>query len=269
MSADEHLYNFFDDYEDTHGIFRDRDDPVGSYGDLDAVADLNAEDHVEKLVMGRGADGLPQVVPQFDVMAVLGASACVTDMEMVCLAGPCKHYVECVIQNDGYQTVERYCTRLCSWAEPLRLDDAYIHACSAHEPKSDVVAGDLATRLKLNKLMVLNRNIEAEQTIGHSLGVCYEGHCKHYVLMLVGVLNTEGEVEIGPRRYCARLAGAARLKKLDPWQPVIGCSAIEPSIPIDVLARNEQVLENRRQQDVERWRESDGDNDDGLGREQD
>lgn len=244
----EDAYNFFDDYDDVHGIFLDRENPIGAYGDMDAIDDILDDETIGPITMGAGADGIPGPCPTFDVMSILGASARVGHEELVCLLGPCKHYTECLVQKDGMRVMERYCDAALTWAGQIRLDDTNIYACSAHDPKEAVNPA----LVQKNRLQIMRRNEAAAKAVGHTLGICHDGACKHYIVMLTGGLDETGSISTTPKRWCRRLSGAARPHELDPYQPVLACTELTPGIPTDVLARNEALLLERRKADADR-----------------
>jgi hypothetical protein len=241
---EEHHYDFFAEAEDIGGIFVDKQDPVGSYGDEDAIEDLSAEEEVAPLNIMRGADGLPELAPGFDAMAALETGARVSEDELVCLAGDCCHYTECRVEiaENSFAT-KRYCARLASWAEPMRLDDVDVLACSGHEPKPGIDVDQ--SRLRRNQARIFQINAAA-LAAGSNLGVCNAASCQEYVVLHIRNMQSDGELDDGIKRYCCRLKGAARLKEIYSFEPVVACTGVNPGINEDALCRNRIILEQSR-----------------------
>lgn len=261
---EEHHYSFFDDFEDAEGIFANRADPYGSYGDPAAIEDAEAERTVAPITMINQLDGLPAPVPDFDGMKVLTAPSRVSMEEMVCLAGPCKHYIENIVQMgtlpDGkpFTVLKRYCSRLRTWAELMALDDVDIEACSGHEiEKLDRIAPEVVSRVSRNFNAINALNAKAMATEGHDLGICYRGMCRHYLVLIIKTLDVEGNLVSDKKRFCAALAGAARPRTLLSYQPVLGCSKLTSTLPDGAqlwraLSRNQDVIDAHRQRDAAR-----------------
>jgi hypothetical protein len=162
---------FFDEYVEDEGIFADKENRVGAHGDVDALTDLNEQTfHVAPMQFQIAPDGLPAPSPSFDGMAVLNADARVDGESLVCLRGPCRHYVEQQVEVDGVLTTCRFCTRVRTWAEPSVIDDTDIIACSGHE---------LPNRQRdfRNEVAVARANLG----VTDDLGLCYHGSCEHYL----------------------------------------------------------------------------------------
>lgn len=228
---EDYSYDFFTDYQDTDGIYTNREDPIGSYGDPAAIEDINAEQGVAQMVVG----GMGDPSPQFDVMAVLNAPTRVSEHEMVCLRGPCEHYVETVSGSaEGLTVTERFCTYTHTWAEPTKLNDVDVLACSkSHDPKS------------LYDVMIQNE--KAKAATGKSLGICHEAGCVAYVVMILRGLDTDGTQKTTVVRLCERLQGASRMRQLDPYNPILGCTAVIPTtIGNDAVTRGNIAIEKNR-----------------------
>jgi hypothetical protein len=242
-NPEEYTYDFFEDFDEDEGIFLDKRDPVGSYGDIDAVEDLTADMVVAPMQFTLGADGLPAPSPPFDAMAIMNSEVAVTDREFVCLAGPCDHYVEQTVKVGGRDTTNRFCLRIRSWAEPDGLNEVDILACSGHE--SDVETD----RIDLNWLQIAQQNKKALEIDG-DLGVCYSAGCKHHFLRIIQGLDHEGALQKKNQRCCTLLAGAARPRVLLSFEPVSACTGLEPSLDHgsikDRLILNKSLIEASR-----------------------
>lgn len=239
------------------GIFCDRDAPEGSFGDLDAVEELAEEARgCAHITMGVAPDGIP--APVDDQLDATRLSGHVSQDNLVCLAGPCRHYVERIVDDDGVEVVERFCLRLRAWAEPMRLGDACVEACSAHALESQVDLG-LDSRLAQNRAVIREVNENAVR-LGHDLGLCHAAGCKHYVVIVRRIVDG-GEWSTGKKRFCAKISGAARLTEILSYQPVRACSVVEPGSPRDrgvslALARGVIALETSRQKFAARLKDS-------------
>lgn len=233
--------DFFEEYEDVGGIFEDRHNPPGSYGDPDAIEDLRAQSAASPIVMGLAGDGLVAPLPQVSAMDVLLSSAKVSEENMVCLAGPCRHYTEIVIAHEGLSQVIRRCNRVITWAEQLILDDTDMLGCSLHEVDGEVKPS-VKEHIARGFNIVRRSNEKAQAITKMTLGVCHETSCQHYAVMVADT----GEGGLQTERWCLRLGGAARPYKLDPNQPVMACSAVAPGAPKDALDRSNETLLHER-----------------------
>ena len=233
-------YDFFDDFEDVGGIFEDRVNPAGAFGDKDAIEDLRAEGGCVPMQGAMAADGMAAPVPHFDGTAILNSPSRVSLTEMVCLAGPCAHYTG-IVQQDGQQlrTIRR-CDRVCTWAEQLKLDDVDILGCSRHEPREPgPLPRHVEERIQQGHHLVRVYNEKAMGITGYTLGVCHEASCQHYAVMVV---RESGGGTVTVERWCLKMGGAARPFKLDPNFPVLGCLSVEPGEPRDALDRSREYL---------------------------
>lgn len=217
-------YDFLDDDLDgsaDEGIFFNKKDPPGSYGDPAAIADLLTDGqqnaHIQMTI---GSDGIPAPVSG---PGLNGVSGKVDETNMVCLHGPCDWYVERLTQTgqkpDGTPATvtERYCTRLQTWAEPTKLDEADILACSGHS---------LGLAFPENISEIQRRNTAAISA-GNNLGVCYNAACCHYVMLVRNAIESDGKEHVRVKRFCVKLAGAARLKEVLSYQPVHACTGLK------------------------------------------
>lgn len=269
----EHTYSFFEDF-DEEGIFVNRKDPVGSYGDKDAIEDLTADRVVAPITFIQALDGVIAPAPSVDVMKILDAPTRVSLAEMVCLAGPCQHYIEQVVKTgelvDGspFKTVKRYCSRLRTWAEVMQLDDVNIIACSGHAPPATTSPVE-SSRINQSRARLSELNKNAMGIPGHDLGICHSGMCEHYIVVVYQALDENANWAEDKRRYCLRLAGAARPRLLISYQPVLGCSGLKSLLPDGptrwrVLSKNQDVVDAQRRKDAER-KANDGPADRGAG----
>jgi len=271
--------NFFDDAEEPiQGIFGDKENPAGSFGDPDAVEDLRAHEKMAMITFTGGSDGLPTPSPAPDAMKYSGRVT--KHKELVCLVGPCEHYGERFIEvgkkPDGtpYIEVERFCLRMASWAEPQRLKDAEVVACSGHEVSGPVSHEDGALIQKnLQKIADTNKSAIGN---GHDLGVCHLGACRNYIVVVRRAIEDDGFHHTRPKRFCLKFAGAARLKEVLSYQPTHGCSHLDSTIAdrltrLRVMERNEKALSEmrdvfaRRKEDIDGGQGEDGDSDSGTG----
>lgn len=233
-------YDFFDDFEDVGGIFEDRQNPAGAFGDKDAIEDLKAEGGSVPMQGAVAPDGMVAPVPHFDGVGVLNSDSRVSLSEMMCLAGPCKHYTG-IVQQDGLQlrTIRR-CDQVCTWAEQLKLDDVDVLGCNRYEPKHPGPPPlHIEQRVHQGYRVVRQANEKASSITGYTLGVCHEAACQHYVVLVV---RGSGDTTIKVERWCQKMGGAARPFRLDPNFPVLGCPAVLPGEPQDALDRSREAL---------------------------
>jgi len=240
---EEYEYDLFDDAETIGGIFADTRDPFGSYGDHDAVDDLHAAEQPAPMTGMTAQDGIAAPAPHFDGMAILNSSARVTTDEMVCLAG-CKHYTGCVQVRGELRVSIRRCDRVGTWAEQLSLDDANVYGCSHFEADGPLLP-HVQARVDHSRRQVRLANERAVNITGHTLGVCHEASCREYVVMVIGAVDEQGAIETQVHRWCRKMGGAARPFKLDPNEPILGCTSVDPGPPHDALDRSKASLEEQ------------------------
>lgn len=248
--TDETKALFFDDKDE--GIFADDEAPVGAYGDPDAEQDLRDEGFVPGLQFGMGPDGIPLPV---EMTLPPPGSAAVVWPRFLCLAGPCRHYIECLqqFQTDGPERrTRRFCRRLRTWAELMDLANADVWACSAYDPQVLPAVGSSADFAA--QAVVLNRSrllevAERAEANGLFRGRCLDGPCEHVVELLLTYPATGTDQLKRVIRYCPLLAGAARQYEVHE-RPMYACSAWSPltRTPAVALAavENRELLEERR-----------------------
>ena len=249
-------YDFLEGEDD--GIFKGGSDPVGSYGDKDAIEDLNARGGVGPIMFSPDENGIPGPAPDIDMMALATAPARVGTHEMMCLVGPCKHYVEQKIRS-GYRedngeptyVTDRFCLRLKTWAEPLQLGEIDIYVCSGHTMDA-IDSEDTYKAACKNDENVKLINDAANAKEGHDLGVCHSARCRHYIMMQIGRLDATGEIKREPHRYCTLLAGAARMREIFSYTPVKACTGLDSALPrgcartIALLDNDTEIEESRK-----------------------
>jgi len=251
----------FDDQDD-EGIFAD--DYHAAAGDPDAEKDLRMESWVPGLSLSIDKDGLVEFPPEMDGRNILEPPERVDVEKVLCLGGPCRHYTEVArlipegpqMDAEGNVEVGRWCGKIRTWAEQTDLTEANIHGCTAYEPVNygpqEIVNRAMSKNLDTLKKV---RDQEIEEKV--VLGICAIGPCEDFVEMVV---ETPTEPEWRSRRWCQRLAGAARFFDLSE-KPVISCSGWRPlgnnpSLAA-VAAANIQYIERCRKSMAERPEEED------------
>lgn len=243
---------FFEDEDE--GIFADPERPVGAYGDEAAADDIRDEGYSPALQFGVAQDGLPVPV---QMTPLPRGSAGVTWERFVCLAGPCRHYLELLQQylpDAPEKQTRRFCLQLRSWAEPLDLAEADLWACSEYDPRPLTAVSPevltVAAALQQNRIRLLEVAERAEE-LGLDRGRCVDGPCRH-VAELVLTYPATGTDEVRKVvRWCQLLAGARRPYEVHE-RPVYACSGWSPvartSRVAQVAAENEFMLAQRRLQ---------------------
>jgi hypothetical protein len=219
------------------GIFLDPEE--ASAGDRGLQEDLQLEGYVESVRFGlMEGDDLP--VPQIEDRGVLDPPKPIHERNLICLAGPCRHYTECAVLTpsgpdpdaDEHIEMERWCGRLRTWAEQTSLKEAEVYGCTCYEPDQ---AGDLdQTRAALHQsaLQIKTMRLRAKE-VGTRYGLCATGPCADFIEMIIRRPKDADDVRRS-MRFCTRLQGLGRLHPLRE-HPVVACSAWNPR------ARSEQV----------------------------
>jgi hypothetical protein len=216
----------FDDEED-EGIFGDSENLAA--GDPVAKADIEAQNEVPMLSMGRDDEGFASLLDED--RSILDAPERVDTTNFICLGGPCRHYTEnarLVPEGPGLDADEnietgRWCDRVRTWAEQLDLTEARIYACTAFEP---IAFGDPdSTRAALEQNTKVLASIQAQRHVEQAdIGLCCRGPCREFVEMLVQTPTSDDRES---RRWCVKLAGAGRLYDLRE-RPVVACTGWMP-----------------------------------------
>jgi hypothetical protein len=224
------------DEEDDHGIFRGDDDepPTAAAGDPDAAADMMAEDFIPGIIFGMGPDGIP--VPEVQDIGILDAPPAVTAQNLLCLAGPCRHYTENVRHfapaadegADPHVEIGRWCGRLRTWAEQTTLKELEVFGCTDYEPTS-TPHGDTevsaAFMQNLRELTAMRRKAHEHH---FNYGICPVGPCEDFVELICRkpVDRQDPDTRVS-HRFCTRLSGLGRLYDLRE-KPVLACTGWKP-----------------------------------------
>jgi hypothetical protein len=247
------------DQEDDAGIFvgDEEQPPRGAANDPDAAADILAEEYIPGIAFEMGSDGIP--VPEVRDIGILDPPPAVTTRNLICLAGPCRHYTENVRHfappadegADPHVEIGRWCGRLRTWAEQTSLKELEVFGCSEYEPTS-APHGDeeVADAVVQNSREVQHMRGRAKE---HDLsyGICSVGPCADFVeLICRKPVDRPDPTSRVSQRFCTRLAGLGRLYDLRE-KPVLGCTAWTPRGTGDLVRRaaeaNQLVIDKYRE----------------------